>query len=190
MPTEAHPSDAQIITAVLAGDTQAYGQLVTRYQDRLFHSLLRVTGSREEAEDVAQESFVQAFTKLKSFQGKSQYFTWLYRIAFNTSISRKRRKRPTASVDAIRDAGGAEPTGPDNGVGEKLEQQERVDAVHNALAELSEEYRQIIVLRELEDCSYENIAEILDMPVGTVRSRLHRARTQLKDILKRNEQFS
>jgi len=187
---EATLTDMQIIDAVLAGDKQAYSQLVTRYQDRLFRSLLRMTGSREEAEDVAQESFVQSFVKLSSFKGNSQYFTWLYRIAFNTCISRKRRKRPTTSVDAMRNAGAADPTDSGPAAGEQLEQQERIAAVHSALAELSDEYRQIIVLRELEDCSYEEIAKILEMPVGTVRSRLHRARGQLRDVLKRNKQFS
>ena len=183
-------TDAQIIDSVVAGDVEAYGQLVARYQDRLFHSRLRVTGSHEEAEDVAQESFVQAFVKLSTFQGKSQFFTWLYRIAFNTSISRKRRRRPVASVDAIADGGGPEPVDQSSSASELVAQQERIAAVHAALAELTEDYRKIIVLKDLEDCSYETIAEILEIPVGTVRSRLHRARLQLRDVLKTREQFS
>ena len=190
LPAEFKPTDAEIIQSVVAGEVQAYGQLVARYQDRLLNSLFRITGSREEAEDVAQESFVQAFAKLSSFKGKSQFYTWLYRIAFNTSISRKRRKRPTISADRVREDTGMEPTDTAASACDQIEQQERVDAVHDALNELSDEYRQIIVLRELEECSYDTIAEILDMPVGTVRSRLHRARVQLKDILQRNEQFS
>lgn len=187
---ESQLTDAQIIDAVVAGDADAYGQLVSRYQDRLFHSLVRVTGSREEAEDVAQESFVQAFVKLSTFQGKSQFFTWLYRIAFNTSISRNRRKRPVASVDAIADASGAEPVDQSHTASDQIAQQERIAAVHVALGELTEDYRKIIVLKDLEDCSYESISGILGIPVGTVRSRLHRARVQLRDVLKRSEQFS
>ena len=187
---ENQPSDNQIIDSVLAGNAEAYGQLVTRYQDRLFHSLLRVTGSTEEAEDVAQESFVQAFVKLSSFQRKSQFFTWLYRIAFNTSVSRNRRRRPTISIDATNAASGSEPRDEQASASESLEEQERAAAVHAALAELPEEYRKILILRELESCSYDDISSILDMPVGTVRSRLHRARIQLRDVLKQNEQFS
>lgn len=190
MNLESKLTDAQIIDSVVAGDADAYGQLVARYQDRLFHSLLRVTGSHEEAEDVAQESFVQAFVKLSTFEGKSQFFTWLYRIAFNTSISRNRRKRPTASADAIADAGGPEPVDQSATASDLVAQQERVAGVHAALAELTEDYRKIIVLKDLEDCSYESIGEILDIPVGTVRSRLHRARVELRDVLKRKEQFS
>ena len=85
--------ETQLIQAVLTGDTDAFGDLVTKYQNRLFNTMFHVAGSREEAEDIVQEAFVQAFVKLDSFQGASGFYTWLYRIAFNLSISRRRRRR-------------------------------------------------------------------------------------------------
>ncbi len=92
-------TDSQHIDAALSGDASAFGLLVTKYQDRLFNTLYRITGCREEAEDVVQESFVQAFVKLDSFKRKSAFYTWLYRIAFNISFCRRRWKRPVASTD-------------------------------------------------------------------------------------------
>ena len=96
--------DAQLIDQTLAGDPTAYGRLVRKYQDRLYTTLMHVTGSREDAEDVTQDAFVQAYTKLDSFQGRSAFYTWLYRIAFNMSVSKRRRKRPEVSVEATRAA--------------------------------------------------------------------------------------
>ena len=101
--------DAQLISDTLAGNTEAFGALVLKYQGRLFNTFLQVTRSREEAEDVLQEAFVQAFVKLDSFRGNSAFYTWLYRIAFNLSISRKRKKKPEASVDQQREVAGTEP---------------------------------------------------------------------------------
>jgi RNA polymerase sigma-70 factor (ECF subfamily) len=158
--------------------------LVTRYQDRLYNALVHVVGSRDEALDVTQDALVQAFLKLATFQRQSSFFTWLYRIAHNLAVSRQRRRKPTVSLDETRRATGEEPPGRDEAPGEALEQEERNDQVRAALARLSEEHRHILVLREMEGCCYETIAEILSLPVGTVRSRLHRARLQLRDQLK------
>jgi RNA polymerase sigma-70 factor (ECF subfamily) len=175
--------DALLIEATLAGDKAAFGQLVGRYQDRLYNSLFRVLGSAEDARDLVQDAFVQAYVKLSSFRGTSAFYTWLYRIAFNLAMSHIRKQRPTASLDGRKSACGEEPVdgqpAPDAGI----TQRERVELVHAALAELSTEYRQILVLRELEGCRYDEIAEILDLPAGTVRSRLFRARMQLRDRL-------
>jgi len=176
-------SDDERIKATLAGDATAYESLVLKYQDRLFNTLYRITHSREEAEDVAQDAFVQAYVKLSSFQGKSQFYTWLYRIAFNISVSRRRKKRPVLSVDHTQEVSGNEPVDSRPSAQEKLEQQEDVQAIHSALARLSDDHRCILVLRELEGCDYETIGEALDLPVGTVRSRLFRARKQLKEEL-------
>lgn len=178
-------SDQERITATLAGDASAYESLVLKYQDRLFNTLYRITGSREEAEDVAQEAFVQAYVKLSSFQGKSQFYTWLYRIAFNLSVSRRRKKRPVISVDQTQEVTGNEPVDNLPGAQEQLEQEEDVLTVHAALARLSEDHRKILVLRELDGCDYESISETLELPIGTVRSRLFRARQQLKEELER-----
>lgn len=176
--------DALLIEQSLAGDSAAFGQLVSKYQDRLYNTLVHVTGCPEEAEDVAQDAFVQAYVKLSTFQGKSAFYTWLYRIAYNLSISRKRRKRPEVSVDRIRESTGDEPLDDEEGPGDRMEREERAGRIRLALQELSDEHRTILVLREMEGCCYETIADVLELPVGTVRSRLHRARMQLRDRLK------
>jgi len=177
--------DAQLIDETLAGDSGAFGQLVENYQDRLFNSVVHLMGSAEDARDVVQDAFIQAFVKLGSFKRKSAFFTWLYRIAFNLAVSHKRRKRPTTSIEQTREVAGIEPIDGDIGPDGYAEQQDRAVQVRMALAALSEEHRGILVLREMEDCSYEEISEILNLPVGTVRSRLHRARLQMRDELKK-----
>ena len=176
--------DALLIDEVLAGDSSAFGELVLRYQDRLFNTLTYVVGSCEEAEDVVQDAFVQAFVKLGTFQRASAFYTWLYRIAFNLAVSRKRRRRPERSVDEVRDLTGDEPVDDGEAPGDRLEHHESAEQVQAALERVSDEHRAILVLREMEGFCYEKIAEVLDLPVGTVRSRLHRARMALRVELK------
>jgi RNA polymerase sigma-70 factor (ECF subfamily) len=175
--------DAPLIAATLAGDSAAFGQLVGRYQDRLYNALFRVLGSAEDARDIVQDAFVQAYTKLNTFRGSSKFYTWLYRIAFNLAMSHARRQRPTRSLERARDVFGGEPVDGRPMPEANLTQREQVTLVHTALAALNPEYRQILVLRELEGCRYDEIAEILELPAGTVRSRLFRARLQLRDQL-------
>ncbi len=175
--------DFELIDQTLGGDSTAFGELVTRYQDRLYTAMVHVAGSRTEAEDVLQDAFVQAFLKLSSFQRSSAFYTWLYRIAFNLAVSRRRRRRPEISVDESRETGGKEPISNQLEASEQAERQEGVERIRQALAKLGEDHRIILTLRELEGCCYDSIAEILDLPVGTVRSRIHRARAQLRDIL-------
>ena len=177
-------NDAHLIDEALAGQSASFGELVTKYQDRLYNSVLHVIGSADEAYDVVQDAFVQAFLKLDSFSRQAAFYTWLYRIAFNLAVSRRRRQRPAASVERTKELTGEEPLGRDDAPGARLQQQERAAMVHSALAALAEEYRAVIVLREIDGCDYETIGEILDLPVGTVRSRLHRARAQLREQLK------
>ncbi len=169
--------DAPLIDRALAGDSAAFGQLVVKYQDRLYNTLVHVAGSTDTAYDLAQDAFVQAYLKLDTFKRTSGFYTWLYRIAFNLAISHRRREKPTVSVDHVREATGHEPVDGADGPQACLEQQERAGQLHAALARLSEEHRSILVLREMDDCSYEQIAEILDLPIGTIRSR---ARLQLR----------
>jgi RNA polymerase sigma-70 factor (ECF subfamily) len=176
--------DVQLIDSALAGRSEAFGQLVLKYQDRLFNTVVHVVGNREDARDIVQEAFVQGFLKLESFQRHSAFFTWLYRIAFNVAMTHRRRRRPTASVDRAKETSNIEPTDDEDDPSEALDRKERCRQVREAIAQLGDEYRSVIVLREIEGCDYETIAEILDLPVGTVRSRLHRARLQLKDALK------
>ena len=175
--------DARWIEQSMSGDTEAFGCLVSKYQNRLFNSMVHFLRDETEAEDVVQESFVLSFTRLASFRGSSSFYTWLYRIAFNTAISRRRRRRPKVSVE--RDLGEAGTGMDDHGPqpGDQMEAAERAVQLHAALNRLNEQHRMILVLREMDGLSYEEISGILDLPIGTVRSRLHRARSQLKDEL-------
>lgn len=175
--------DSRLIDETLAGRPASFGTLVTKYQDRLYNSVVHVVGSAEEARDVVQDAFVQAFVKLSSFHRTSAFYTWLYRIAFNIAVSRRRRHRPTVSIDEVRETTGGEPL--DNGAApsDRVERRERAGRVREALARLSEEHRTVLVLREIDGCCYETIADMLDLPIGTVRSRLHRARMQMKELL-------
>ncbi len=174
------PDDDQAVQDTLAGDPEAFGVLVERYQDRLFNTLVRVLGSREDALDVVQDAFVQAFVKLDSFRGAARFSTWLYRIAMNLALSHRRRRRPVASVDETKTQVGEEPMDSQPSPERGMIERERVEVVQAALLKLGAEHRQILVLREMEGCSYETMGKILQLPVGTVRSRLFRARLQLK----------
>jgi len=176
--------DAQLIEQTLAGKPAAFGELVRKYQDRLYNTVVHVVGSAEDALDVVQEAFVQAFLKLDTFQQSSAFYTWLYRIAFNMAASHRRRRKPALSVEHARESSGLEPIDGQPGPGDQVEQDERCRQVQQAIAGLTEEHRTVLVLREIDGCCYETIAEILDVPIGTVRSRLHRARLQLREELK------
>ena len=177
-------SDDQLIDATLAGDTAAFWGLVRRYQDRLFTTMAHAIGSHVDAEDVVQEAFAQAFVKLSSFKRQSQFYTWLYRIAFNTWLSRRRRKRPTASLNEQREQAGAEPMDNSDSAEAQAIRDEDTKLLYESMQTLADDHRQILVLREFDGRSYEEIGEICDLPVGTVRSRLHRARKQLLEAMK------
>lgn len=176
--------DAQLIEQTLAGRSAAFGELVRKYQDRLFNTVVHVAGNAEDARDIVQDAFVQAFLKLESFQQHAAFYTWLYRIAFNVAISHRRTRRPHMSIEQARDQIGAEPVDPGDGAEAALLRKERCRQVRDAIARIKEEYRAVLVLREMDGCCYETIAEILDLPIGTVRSRLHRGRLQLMEELK------
>tara|TARA_R110002073_G_scaffold308333_7_gene478262 strand:- start:10673 stop:11245 length:573 start_codon:yes stop_codon:yes gene_type:complete len=185
--------EPELIDRALQGDRAAFTRLVEVNQDRLFASMLQVTGSPDEAEEVVQEAFIRAFVKLDTFQRNSQFFTWLYRIAFNSALSRRRKKRARISLDQFREKNGLEVVDQSSGVDEPMLQRERVAMVRTAMERLTDEHRSILVLREMEERSYETIAEILEISIGTVRSRLSRARHQLKlalEVLHRAEESS
>lgn len=172
--------EAQLIAASQQGDAEAYGSLVRKYQTRLCTSLRHVCGSVADAQDAAQEAFLKAFLKLKSYTGASAFYTWLYRIAVNVAISEQRRRRTRnlgehnlSMRESVRCSDFHSPDEP-------LLREERVAEVRKALDSLSVEHRTILVLREIEDCDYDEIAGLLAVPVGTVRSRLHRARLELR----------
>ena len=188
-----HSTDQSLIEACLAGRREAFGQLVERYQHRLFHSLVHLLGSTEDAQDAAQDALILAFEKLGTFRGESQFYSWLFRIAYNSAVSSKRKpgssKRKTGpmsvSLEARRDASGLEPAdlNPSTEPSFGLDVSDRQRLVQQALGELSEDFREAIVLKEIEQMSYEEIAEVVGIPLGTVRSRIHRARMELRQKL-------
>ena len=176
--------DDESIAAVRGGDQKAFGDLVLKYQDRLFNSLTQLMGSPEDAQDITQEALVQAYLKLDTFQGNSAFYTWLYRIAFNLAMSHARKRRPIAIGEGSDHAPGRpEPVDHQQTPQEQMVTQEQIDSVQSAIASLASEHREIVVLREIEGFDYEQIASVLDIPIGTVRSRLFRARMQLKSML-------
>jgi RNA polymerase sigma-70 factor (ECF subfamily) len=185
-----NPDDHRLIADCLQGRTAAFGELVGRYQDRLYNTVHRLVDNAEDAQDVVQDAFFNAYQSLATFKGDSQFFTWLYRIAVNTAISLKRKQRVAYSIRAGRaEAGGsAEPldqsdySRPDHAM-EKAEQERQVQ---DALNRLSPEHRTVLVLKDVEGEKYENMAEILGVPIGTIRSRLHRARIELREQLQRD----
>ncbi len=172
-----------LIDRTLNGETAAFGLLVRRYQDRLYTTITHLVGSPEDARDIVQDAFVQSFVKLDTFRRNAAFYTWLYRIAFNLAIGFRRKKKNNVSMDQMKAVAGSEPEEPTEGPDGQLEADERAAQVRRAINMLSEEHRRVLVLREMEGCCYEEIAEILDLAVGTVRSRLHRARLQLRDFL-------
>jgi len=181
------PSDQQLISSALQGGTDAaaaFDLLVLRYQDRLVHSLQHSLGSREDALDAAQQAFLLAWQQLSKFRGDSGFYSWLYRIARNVAISGVRRRRPVGSLDQRSESGGAEPAeqGKAAHPGAALELQEEVQRLRQALAQVPQGFREVLVLKEIDEMSYEQIGELLEIPTGTVRSRLFRAR---QDLLER-----
>ena len=182
-----NPEDQELISECLSGQTEAFGQLVVRYQDRLYHTLVNVLGSRDEARDVAQDAFVHAFQKLNTFRGNSAFYSWLFRIAMNAAVSHRRKhRRIPISIEATREQTGIEPSDarPETEPAHAVELAERQALVRSALAQLPDEYRTVLVLKEMESLKYEEIAEIVGCPIGTVRSRIHRARSELREKLR------
>ena len=182
--------DQVLITKSLDGCRQSFGDLVRKYQDRLYNSLVHFMGCTTDAEDVAQEAFVLAFTRLQSFRGDSAFYTWLYRIAVNSAISHRRKRRPVVSTDRQLPIDVITDTSDGHLPEHHLQREEDVAQVHQAIQSLSDEHRKILTLREIDGCDYDAISEMCEIPIGTVRSRLHRARNQLKTELERIEQSS
>lgn len=183
--------DPRLIAECLAGRTEAFGELVYRYQDRLYNTVLRLLGNADDAQDVVQEAFLHAYQSLHSFKGDSLFFTWIYRIAINTAISLKRRQKAIISIDAPQDHGGSlEPldTTATSRPTHALELAEEEQRIQQALNRLSPEHRTVLIMKDMEGQKYEMMAAILQVPIGTIRSRLHRARLELRQILQSQEE--
>lgn len=167
------------------GDTAAFEELVRLYQDKIYALAWQLSGNQADAEDLAQEAFVKAYYALKGFRHEADFGTWLHRITVNQWINLKRRERPALSLDEPVQTGDGEvrrePAAASEGPAEALEREEFQRFVRRALGEISREHRVVLVLREMHEMSYEEIARVLDCSLGTVKSRISRARTALKE---------
>lgn len=181
-------ADKAIVEKVIHGDINSFSVLVDKYQDRIYSVVFNYVGNREDAFDVVQEAFVKAYSKLRMFDSGSTFYTWLYRIAINTAIDfiRKRKSRPADSLDDDKYTEiGFEPVSKDihsdpEGVAVRSEQ---ARMLRSAISELSDKLRTVLVLYDVEGLSQEEVAEVLKIPVGTVKSRVSRARAELKKII-------
>ena len=195
--------DVALLQKAQAGDRGAYGQLVVLYQDRLYNAVLRLVGDREEARELTQEAFMRGLQKIDSFRGDASPYTCLFRIAVNLAIShlRKVHRVRVFSLDRPSGPGGRNGrySSDDQASGlidriardraekappERMEGRERDQAVLSALGRLDAEYRAVLVMRDIEGFDYQQMADILGLPLGTLKSRLFRARMALRDELK------
>lgn len=182
----------ELLQRAQAGDHEAFCLLVSQHQSRLFTSVYRVVGHLEDAQDVVQEAFLNAFLSLRQFKGDSRFFTWIYRIALNVAISHRRKamSRLNARMRTIDDAGGSVvPLASGEQADAQMEIQDDSRKIHAALDLLSPDHRAVLVMKDMEDMRYEAMAEVLEIPVGTVRSRLHRARLELRNLLENQDSF-
>ncbi len=182
-----YPDDLELVRRCREGDIDSFQGLVEKYQQRLYLLIYGIVLDREQARDLAQEAFLKAYRSLNTFRGKSGFYTWLYRIAFNLALDEKRKRAGKEMVeyddshklDPALSPGGSFPRPDRLLLGEELR-----DALRRGLESLSRIQRTIIVLREWEGRSYEEIARIMKCSRGTVMSRLHYAREKLREVLR------
>ena len=191
-PANAAPADdeLQLVTAARAGDVSAFETLVNRYERKIFRLGMNITGSREDAEDVMQEAFLKAYEHLPEFEGNSRFYTWLVRIAVNQALMKLRKRRPNqVSLDEEIETGDdsyfrdVEDWGPSPA--ERYEQTQLHDILNQAISELDPSFRIVFQLRDIEEMSTEETADVLHLSVPAVKSRLLRARLKLRQKLNR-----
>ncbi len=185
-------TDHDLIVLARQGSEKAYRELLDRYQRPVFSLVYRMVRDREQAEDLAQETFIKVFNHLESFNPKYKFSSWIFKIASNLAIDALRKKElDTVSLDGSRHASTAEEVDStritvrsrDENPEELLEAKELGDEIEGAIAGLRPEYRTAILLRHVEGRPYEEIAEIMDVPLGTVKTHIHRARAELRESL-------
>ena len=178
-------SDEKLIEKTLSGEVEAFGELVEKYQDRLYNTMFRIVGNPDDTQDVVQEAFLQAYANLSRFRMSSQFYTWIYRIAYNIAVACLHQRRRQVSADDLAADFSESIADKSETPVEETSRQEDAALLWNAIEKLPTDYRAPLVLREMEGASYEEISELLGIPVGTVRSRLHRARIALRDAILR-----
>ena len=188
-PAAAEPDEMTLVSQARRGDMDAYSSLVRRYQERIYATMYHMTSNHEDANDLAQESFIKAYQALKSFKGDSSFYTWLYRIAVNKAINfiKQRRNRVQLSLNDLDINAEHDPDlvalishKTPHRAAALSELQEKLNA---AILKLSEQHRAVVVLHDVQGLPHEEIAEIMGCNVGTVRSRLFYARQQLQGLL-------
>ena len=184
-------TEQELVRAAAGGDTEAFERLVRTYENKIYHLALRMCGSADEAADIAQEAFLAAWRGLPSFRGEAGFATWLYRLTSNAAIDYLRRQKNQRGDMALDDEElGLDAVDSGPGPQETAEGSELRSAVAAGLNQLSEGHRQVLVLREIQGLSYEEIASVLELDIGTVKSRISRARSSLRKILLENGNLS
>jgi RNA polymerase sigma-70 factor (ECF subfamily) len=188
-------SEAQFVARLVARDETAFNQLVTSYERRVFALVFRMLGRRDEAEDLAQEVFVQVFKAIDQFRGESKLSTWIYRIAVNLCKNRTLylSRRHAGEQEDVDEIGERVPFSQAKGVSvgdvsrpdELVEGMQLEVVVKRAIAQIEPDFREVLILRDVEDMSYEEIAAVTNLPDGTVKSRIHRARAQLRALVEK-----
>ena len=184
-------TEKELVRAAAEGDESAFAELVRMYENKTYHLALRMCGNSEDAADVAQDAFLAAWRGLPSFRGESGFSTWLYRLVNNAAIDHLRRtkhQRANVSLDDEElnlDTPDSAPTPHEAAEGEDLKK-----AVETGLMQLSDDHRTVLVMREVQELSYEEIASALSLDLGTVKSRISRARTTLRKILLKSGNLS
>jgi RNA polymerase sigma-70 factor (ECF subfamily) len=183
--------DTSLVEEALGGNQASFQLLVERYEQRIFNLIRHYTRNPVEIEDLAQETFLKVFRRLSSFQRQSSFYTWLYRIAVNTILdSLKRRGRsPVQTVEDL-EAVPAAAAGPSPSPSATLEREEIARITQEVLEDMPEIFRTVLVLREFEELAYQDIADMLGISIGTVESRLFRARARFKErLLQKHPEF-
>ena len=180
--------EALLIEKARDGDISAFEKLISLYEKKIYNYCYRMTNNREDAEDLTQDVFIKVYRNLKNFKGNSKFSTWIYRIAYNACVDKHRKKKKIQFFSL--DSGNHDNTGNTQLVSnnplpeDEIIQKERYKKIQECIANLKPKYKTVIILRDIQNYSYEEIAEILQMPLGTVKSHISRARAALSDALK------
>ncbi len=185
---EPEPTDVELVRRAQLGAAAAFTELVARYQDRVFNTCYRMCHHHADAADLTQATFLRALEALPTFENRARFFTWLFRIAVNLTLSQRRQhvRRASVSLDqsAQEEGRGLAVVAHEQDAASTAEQRELHERVGRALAQLDEEFRVAVILKDIEDLDYATIAEILAVPIGTVKSRIHRGRQALRELLR------
>jgi len=187
-------TEKDLIQKAKRGDQDAFGQLVLAHQNKVYTICVHMVTNREEAEDLAQEAFLKAWRSLSSFQEESSFATWMHRLTTNVCLDHLRKQTRRQNIAATvslddEESGWSEPADHSQDPQVHLEREERKRALGRALAQLPEGHRQVILMREVSGLSYQEIADALDADLGTVKSRIARARERLRKILLQDGNF-